>query len=173
MRDPKRNPLVVDSELIYLASLANYHRDVAVASMADSHVYFDTDRFRRLPTTRSLSSKEVESSEEEGPAPTPRDVGSPATPGVTRSGEPARGGVNARPASGQALPPGAVHPSAPSTRRTPLPGRPGPPAAAAPAPAPTPVPAPPESAEPAPANPEQSPQSAPEPPVTPSDEEPS
>src|SRR5262249_3852304 len=31
MRDPRRNPLVVDSELIYRASLANYDRDVASA----------------------------------------------------------------------------------------------------------------------------------------------
>lgn len=173
MRDPKRNPLVVDCELIYLASLQNYHRDVAVASMADSHVYFDTDRFRKLPTTRAISSKEAEVGEEE--APPPRDVGSPTTgPGATHAGEPARGGVNARPASGQAVPPGAVHTApAPGVRRTPASGRPGPPAGA-PIPAPTPVPPPPpESAEPAPNNPETPPESAPEPSTAAPDVEPS
>jgi hypothetical protein len=177
MRDPKRNPLVIDCQLIYLASLANYHQDVAVASMVDAHVYFDTDRFRKLPTTRAISSKEAEGNEEET-APPPRDVGSPTTaPGATRAGEPARGGVNARPASGQALPPGAARPvqqpvPATGARRTPVPGRPGPPAAA-PAPAPTPPP-PAESAEPSPqGNPETPPESAPEPSTTPSDVEPS
>ncbi|HKD19371.1 MAG TPA: tetratricopeptide repeat protein [Thermoanaerobaculia bacterium] len=174
MKDPKRNPLVIDSELVYLASLANYHRDVAVASMADSNVYFDTDRFRKLPTTRAISSKEAEGGEEEAPL-APRDVGSPTTaPGATRAGEPARGGVNAKPAAGQALPPGAARPApAPGMRRTPLAGRPGPPTAA-PAPVTTPVPVPPESAEPAPNNPETPPESVPEPSTTPSpDVEPS
>jgi len=177
MKDPKRNPLVVDSELIYLASLENYRRDVAVASMANSHVYFDTDRFRKLPTTRAISSKEVSKDEsaDEDESLAPRDVGSPTSaPGATRAGEPARSGVNAKPASGgQALPPGAGR-AAPGVRRTPLPGRPGPPAPAAPATAPTPVPAPAESAEPAPNNPETPPESAPEPPPSPSqDVEPS
>jgi Tetratricopeptide repeat len=171
LRDPKRNPLVVDCELIYLASLDNYRRDVAVASMVDSDVYFDTDRYRKLPTTRAISSKEAEGGEEE--APPPRDVGLPTgATGATRAGEPARGGVNARPASGQALTPPPVHPG-PAVRRTPLPGRPAPPAAAAPVPAPTPAPAPPESAEPAPGSPETPPESAPEPPATPPDVEPS
>jgi hypothetical protein len=175
MRDPKRNPLVIDCQLVYLASLANYHQDVAVASMVDANVYFDTDRFRKLPTTRAISSKEAEGSEEEAPA--PRDVGSATTaPGATRAGEPARGGVTARPAAGQALPPGAARPAqapAPGVRRTPLPGRPGPPSAA-PAAAPTPAPAPAESAEPPPqGNPETPPESAPEPSTTPSDVEPS
>ena len=171
MRDPKRNPLVVDCELIYLASLANYRRDVAVASMVDGSFYFDTDRFRKLPTTRAISSKEAES-DEEAPLP-PRDVGAPTgATGATRAGEPARGGVNARPAAGQALTPAPLRP-APGVRRTPLPGRPAPPAAAAPAPAPTSVPAPPESAEPAPGNPEPPPESAPEPATTPTDVEPS
>jgi len=176
MRDPKRNPLVIDCQLLYLASLANYHQDVAVASMVDAHVYFDTDRFRKLPTTRAISSKEAEGNEEEA-APAPRDVGSPTTaPGATRAGEPARGGVTARPAAGQALPPGAARPAqapAPGVRRTPPPGRPGPPAAA-PAPALTPAPPPGESAEPPPqGNPETPPESAPEPSTTPSDVEPS
>jgi hypothetical protein len=172
LRDPKRNPLVVDCELIYLAALVNYRRDVAVASMVDSDVYFDTDRFRKLPTTRAISSKEADAGDEEAPL-APRDVGLPTgATGATRAGEPARGGVNARPAAGQALTPPPVRPG-PGVRRTPLPGRPAPPAAAAPAPVPTPAPAPPESAEPAPASPETPPESAPEPPATPPDVEPS
>src|SRR5262245_14454314 len=91
MRDPKRNPLVVDCELIYLASVANYPRDVAVASMTNSHEYFDTDRFRKLPTTRVISSKEAEPSEESESV-APRDVGAPGAPGVSGASEPARRG---------------------------------------------------------------------------------
>ena len=80
MRDPKRNPLIVDCELIYLAALANYRQSIAVAAMGDSNVYFDTDRFRKLPTNRAIGSKEIEG---EAPAESvaPRDVGAPASPG--------------------------------------------------------------------------------------------
>ena len=134
LRDPKRNPLVVDCELIYLASLVNYRRDVAVASMVDSDVYFDTDRFRKLPTTRAISSKEAEGGDEEAPRAAGRrlahrrdrrDAGRRARRGAasTRGRRPAR--------------PSRRRPCIPRREcgRTPLPGRPAPPAAAAPAPA--------------------------------------
>jgi hypothetical protein len=86
IRDVRRNPLVIDSELIYLASLANYQRDMAVASMDDAHVYFDNDRFRKLPVDRAISSTEVEADGE--PEPLPRSVGAPGSTGATGASEP-------------------------------------------------------------------------------------
>jgi hypothetical protein len=86
IRDVRRNPLVIDSELIYLASLANYQRDMAVASMDDAHVYFDNDRFRKLPVDRAISSKEVEADAESEPP--PRSVGTPGSTGTTGASEP-------------------------------------------------------------------------------------
>ena len=86
IRDVRRNPLVIDSELIYLASLANYERDMAVASMDDAHVYFDNDRFRKLPVDRAISSREVEADGE--PEPLPRSVGAPGSTGTTGASEP-------------------------------------------------------------------------------------
>jgi tetratricopeptide (TPR) repeat protein len=154
IRDPRHNPLIIDSELIYLASLANYERDLAVASMVDSHVYNDTDRYRKLPTNRVISSKEIESDEDAETA-APRDVGSPAPAGAAGASEPARRGAGSRTtvAPGQKITPGP--------RRPPLSPRPQPPGAA-PVPAPAAVtPAPGESAEPPP-GPEPSPEPSPE-----------
>ena len=148
MRDPRRNPLIVDCELIYLASLANYRQNIAVAAMTDSHVYFDVDRFRKLPTTRAIGSKEVEG---EAPAETaPRDVGAPASPGVTGASEPARRTPRTAPVAG-APPPGML--GAPAERPTPVPRRPTAPGRPQPAPsaAPSsPAPPPAESVEPTP-----------------------
>lgn len=165
MRDPKRNPLILDCDLIYLASIENYRRDVAVASMTDSHEYFDTDRFRKLPTTRVISSKEAEPSDESENVP-PRDVGTPGAAGVSGASEPTRrGGTRAIPPGGIApgAPPPASAPGtrpAPGMRRTPLPH----PQAAPPSQV-TPAPAPPENVEPPPEVPV--PEGAPEPAQTP------
>lgn len=172
MRDPRHNPLVIDSELMYLASLSNYGRDVAVASMTESNVYFDNDRFRKLPTTRAISSKEVEGDEDVAPA--PRDVGSPgATGAVGATGA----SESARRSRGQ--PPGQPGQprQPPGMRRTPLPrsqtgAPPGAPAAPAPAAPPAGAPAPAEMVESSP--PDAAPENVPEPAVTPApDVEPS
>ncbi len=161
MRDPKRNPLIVDCQLIYLASTVNYRRDIAVAAMADSRVFFDNDRFRKLPTNRAISSKEAEGEESETSA--PRDVGSPTgagaagTAGTAGASEPARrGAAHAAPAPGGVAPGGRP---APGVRRPPINPRPQP----ATGPAPTPPPA--ETVEPPPG--EAPPENAPEPAVTP------
>jgi hypothetical protein len=133
IRDAKRNPLVIDSELIYLASLANYQRDMAVASMDDAHAYFDNDRFRKLPVDRAISSREVEADEE--PEPQPRNVGA----GATGTGAAGTAGVSEPPArrgqrgvTGEPLQPGVnrgAQRPAPGARpsRTPRPmaGQPG------------------------------------------------
>ncbi len=147
IRDARRNPLVIDSELIYLASLANYQRDMAVATMDDAHVYFDNDRFRKLPVDRAISSREVEGDEEPE---APRSVGSTGATGTGTTGAsepPMRRGQ--RPAPG-------------ARARTPRPAgtQPGQPAAPPPAaetveppppesaPEPTPTPGPPLEVEP-------------------------
>ena len=59
MRDPRRNPLVVDSRLMDQASLVNYPRDVARATMAPELVYVDAARFRPVPVDRTLDAEEV------------------------------------------------------------------------------------------------------------------
>jgi Tetratricopeptide repeat len=174
MRDAKRNPLIIDCQLIYLASMANYERDIAVASMTDSKQYFDTDRFRKLPTTRVISSKEAEpSADEENVG--PRDVGAPNAPGVTGASGPSeparRGGTRGVPAGGIApgAPPPASAPGsrpAPGMRRTPLPHpQAAPPQQATPPPASVP-----ENVEPPPEAPPQepAPEQTPPPDVEPS-----
>ena len=159
MRDPKRNPLIVDCELVYLASLKNYRRDVAVSAMTESNVYFDNDRFRKLPTNRAIASKEVESADDTE-APGPRDVGAPpgsggATGGGSSASEPARHTQRPIPGGAAGAPGQRPAPAAPGVRRSP--GRP-----AAPAPAPVTTP-PPAGSEPAEAAPEAPPEPAPEP----------
>ncbi|MGE5414516.1 MAG: tetratricopeptide repeat protein [Syntrophomonadaceae bacterium] len=153
IRDPKRNPLVVDCELVYLASLANYRRDVAVTAMTESKVYFDTERFRKLPTTRAIGSKEVES-EPESESTAPRDVGAPAGPTGAGVAEPGHRGPATRPGAppAAAAPPGAPPPGmlAPSERPQPGVRRPRPPVSPTPVPVAPPAAAPAEPVEPAP-----------------------
>jgi len=159
MRDPKRNPLIIDCQLVYLASLENYRRDVAVASMGDAEVYFDNDRYRKLPTNRAISSREVENDEETEPSAAPRNVGAPGTTGAGAAGpsEPVRRGPRtttpppgAAGATGQRVPP--VRPR-PTTVPRAFPPTPAPPVQVG-EPAETPAP-------------ETPPESAPEPAVTP------
>jgi len=105
MRDPRTNPLVVDSRLIHRASLENYSRDIAMASMEADQRYADSWRFRSAPIDRPLSTEDVE----DQPAPEPVDstvspptgapVPVPLSPGQTRPQ--------------QALPPGAPPPPPP------------------------------------------------------------
>jgi hypothetical protein len=146
IRDARRNPLVIDSELIYLASLANYQRDMAVASMDNAHVYFDNDRFRKLPVDRAISSSEVEGDEE--PETQPRSVGSTGATGTGTTGasEPPRPG---QPRGGSRPSPGvrARTPAAPPPDAEPLEPPPtdldsevAPPPESAPEPMPTPGP---------------------------------
>ncbi len=176
IRDARRNPLVIDSELIYLASLANYQRDLAVASMDDAHAYFDNDRFRKLPVDRAISSKEVEADEE--PEPQPRNVGGGAAIGGATAGAgepPARRGQ--RGVTGEPLPPGGNR----GTMARPAPGgrpaRTPHPAAGQPAqPVVTPPPAdnvetPPDAAPETAPPPESAPESSPEPATTPGPEQ--
>jgi hypothetical protein len=155
MRDPRRNPLVIDSTLIYQASLLNYRRDLAEISMHDEDVYFEESLFRRAPVDRPLSSQEAMGEEEPEEPAAPRRVGEPgaaAAPGVAAApeGQPHRrtarpaggdlpsnlgfGGGTRRPSSG-AFQPRRVPPSGP-------PAKEAPPEAEAPAPPPLEAPEP-------------------------------
>ncbi len=129
MRNPRRNPLVIDSVLIYRASLVNYPRDVAVASMGDEIAYVEESRFRRLPTDRAISAQEAADQGE----PPPRDVGAttgssvtaaPARPRPVAPGEtgPPFPGARARTTPRVALPhPAAPQPAAPEPVAEPVP----------------------------------------------------
>lgn len=102
MRDPRTNPLVIDSRLIDRASLENYPRDVAVASMGSDQVYADAWRFRSAPVDRPLSTDDIEDSS--APEPVDSTVSPPSRGPVTVPLSPGQ----TRPQ--QALPPGAPPP---------------------------------------------------------------
>ena len=113
MRDPRTNPLVIDSRLIDRASLENYPRDIAVASIGSDHAYADTLRFRSAPVDRPLSTDDIEDSPAPEPvdatvtAPPGRPVPLPLSPGQTRPQ--------------QGLPPGAPPVPLPTPEPTPQP----------------------------------------------------
>ena len=161
MRDPKRNPLVIASELIYRASLANYRQDVAIAVEGDA-VYAEESRFKSVPVDRTVAAEEVEPSEPAGAA--PREVG----PGTTEGGH-ARRSHPTTPGDGSMVGGPQQRTPPPRTNRM-----------SRPAPAPRPTPAPEVAPEPEPepppgqADPNQdpnAPETVPEPP--PQDVEPS
>jgi hypothetical protein len=174
MRDPKRNPLIVDSELIYRASLANYERDVASATVGKDTIYVEEARFRAVPVDRPVSSQEASGEEPEvveprnvGPSDSAGAVGSetgPTGPGPGRGHPAARPTPRAQPARG--------------TRPAPAPApapRGGTPLVAAPPGSNVPPPPPVELTPPPSGEPESPPQeSMPEPtPAAPVEEEPS
>ena len=136
MRDPRHNPLIVDTRLLERASLVNYPRDVAVAAMTADQEYVDEDRFREVPVDRPVSTSDIE----DAPAPEPVDatVTAPVTPRAPAT-IPLRPGQT-RPQGGQSVPPG-TQPVTPRTQALP-PGTPPilPAGAPPPPPAPTPTP---------------------------------
>jgi hypothetical protein len=138
MRDPRHNPLVVDTRLLERASLVNYPRDISVAAMNENQAYADEARFRNVPVDRPLTSSDVEDPSE--PEPVDATVTAPVTPRAPAT-LPARPGQT-RPQGGQGVPAGTPAPPAPGTR--PLPPRTPPllPAGAPPPPPPLPTPTP-------------------------------
>jgi len=150
MRDPRRNPLVIDSDLMYRASIENYERDMARVTLNRDVSFHDEPSFRRVPVDRSVAAAEV--AEEPAPAP-PREVG-PGT-GSMPSSPPA--GTVRRPQTNPQVAPG-TQPRAGSrsgrSQRTTAPPAAGGPAAAPPPPPEESVPpeaVPPPSEEPTPA----------------------
>ena len=167
MREARRNPLVVDAELLYLASVQNYSRDLATASMESDQIYVEETRFRHVPVDRALTADEI--AEEEAPLePEPREIGpegatGPVTepgarPPVRRPGRPPAAEVGGRARTPGLRPPRMNRPT------------PRPPGSAVPVPAPAPgqaVPPPPDEMEPIgdPAEPETVPEPTPTPPA--------
>ena len=82
MRFVKRNPLVVDTKLLHLASLKNYEGDLAVATMASDAAYVDMSVVKKLPVDRTLSSEDLKPPAPSAPesAPTPIQVIAPSSP---------------------------------------------------------------------------------------------
>jgi len=159
MRDPHRNPLVIDSELIYRASLENYQRDIATTVESGDVLYADESRFRAVPVDRAVAAEEVEPESTEA---APRDVG-PTT------SAPQTGGRHTRPAgeTGGSMVGG---PQPRPTARTNRMSRPAPPLRTTPAPE---VPPPPDVEQPPQAEPgqdQQTPETMPEPTPAPSDD---
>ena len=91
MRDPRHNPLVVETRLLDRAMLVNHDRNLATASLQVDTQYADTSRFRRLPYDRPIYSNEAETpvvASPPRPAVAPRNPESLAPgPGQTRPQE--------------------------------------------------------------------------------------
>ncbi len=171
MRDPKRNPLVIDSDLMYRASLSIYERDMARATLDRDASFAEEPSFRRIPVDRAVATAEID--EDAEPATGPREIGagsgaptSPSTPGNRR----------ARPATTTAPTDGTMskQPRAPGSRPPARGARPGQPQPASPPPgAPVPVVGAPRDPTPAvaapeePGEPQMQPENVPEPETTP------
>lgn len=102
MRDPRRNPLVVDSRLMDRVSLRNYPKDLARASMGSEAGYVDPRLAHRAPIDRPLSSEDVL----EGPGPETAPPPTPASP--IPMANPSRPGPT--PARAVTLPPTGIMP---------------------------------------------------------------
>ena len=93
MRDPRRNPLVVETRLLDRVSVLNYPKDLARASLRTQAEWAEGARFRRMPVDRPLWSEEMtdpaapEPVDRSGPpetAPAAAPVPIPAGPGQIR-----------------------------------------------------------------------------------------
>lgn len=97
LRDPRYNPLVVDSRLMDRVSLQNYPRDVARSALSHDAGYVDVGRFRSVPVDRALDSGEA--AQEPGPQTIEtRRTGPPAGNRAPPMPTPGRPGTAARPA---------------------------------------------------------------------------
>ncbi len=82
LRWPARNPLVVQSRILYRASLVNYGRDLASTDVADEESFADRAVWERLHPERTVSTTDLESEntpEEGEPEPAVAGTGSPTT----------------------------------------------------------------------------------------------
>ena len=152
MRDPHRNPLVVDTRLLDRVSVQNYPRDLAAASMVNEAAYADRDRQRKLPVDRSLSSGDLQPQPPQTPmtttapaaGPTPVRVIAPAPPSSAR--RPPTSLIRATPAPSLVPTPEfdvpAAQPAEPPPLPTPDPAGGRPPYVGGFHPPPTPVPTP-------------------------------
>jgi hypothetical protein len=133
LRWPTRNPLVVQSRLLYRASLVNYDRDLAGAELAGEGEFADRAVWEKLQPQRPVNASELEAEsdgEEAAPAVAAPATGHPAA-------APIIGGKPAPFAPGRQQPnrarPGRPN-QAPSRTTVPAPPAPPPPAAVEPPP---------------------------------------
>ena len=144
MRDPKRNPLIVDTRLLAFVSLENYPRDMAAASMISEATYSNPSLARRLPVDRTLSSEDMQPAPAGTPAaaatpgPTPVKVIS-SSPNPPRR-EPVRPSPGQPPFVAEPAPDAVVLPPEPTEAPTTEPPTPPPYPRGAPLPPPTPIP---------------------------------
>ena len=103
LRWPARNPLVVQTRLLFRASLANYERDLAAATLAGDGEFADRAVWERLQPQRPVNTSELEpEAEPEDAAPavaasaTGRPAGAPIIGGKPTAGSPAAGSGDPR-----------------------------------------------------------------------------
>ena len=128
MRDPRRNPLIVDTRLLDQVSLENYPKDLAAASMASEAAYAEEPSARRVPVDRPVSSDEVEPASDapisvQTPVPAPVRVLVAPTPAAPPTAAPAPINVPPLPTPVVVRPAGAAT-VAPPPAAPPVGGRP-------------------------------------------------
>jgi Tfp pilus assembly protein PilF len=125
MRDPHRNPLILDSRLFTQASLVNYPRDIAIATMPGETAYTDPSLSRKLPVDRTLSTQDLKPTPTPSSAPvapTPVQVIAPSSPVRREPVRPGPAAVRPMPPVAEEPPPDAVVPGAePGEEPTPPP----------------------------------------------------
>lgn len=176
IRDPRRNPLVVDSEMFYRASLLNYKHDMASAAMVRDDVYAEEGRFRAVPVDRPVTSQEAAAPEEAEPVNVePRQIGVSDAAGTAPEGAAGGRRTGARPGAQEPTgTPVVGRPRSPQAPPRRVVARGGTPLVAAPPGAPVPAPPPPVEAAPPQTETENPPETMPEPtPAAPSEDEPS
>lgn len=119
MRDPKRNPLVVDTELLHRVSLINYEQDIATASLASDERFEEEARFRKLPVDRTIWSDE--SVEGEKPSVVNPTVTAPPPTATPHPPAPAAAPQPIPPGPGQTRPQSLPPPGAPPVGAPPVP----------------------------------------------------
>jgi hypothetical protein len=96
LRWPARNPLVVQTRLLYRASLDNYERDLAAANLSGDGEFADRAVWERLQPQRPVNTSELEpETEPEDAAPPTAATGRPAVAPII-GGKPKAGSVDPR-----------------------------------------------------------------------------
>ncbi|HTO86667.1 MAG TPA: tetratricopeptide repeat protein [Thermoanaerobaculia bacterium] len=120
LRDPRYNPLIIDSTLIDRASMLNYPTDVARAAFPRQAEYTEVIRFRTVAVDRPLNAEEVV--EEAGPQTIETSKSAPPAPNrAPPMPTPSRSTGTARPAFPRPAPAPAAPPATGQPAPTPAP----------------------------------------------------
>ncbi len=125
MRNPRRNPLVIDSTLMYRVSLANYERDVATVTLDRDVSFVEEPAFRRVAVDHPLAGDEVAPDEADT---APREVGPTTGAGTPPAGSGAKRPPRSSSAPAEGEPPMRPRPGSRTAPRTVRPGQTVPPA---------------------------------------------